>query len=68
MKCPKCLFDNPSDTKFCGECGTSLPPSKDHPPVMTETLQTPIHDLTTGSTFAGRYKIIEELGRGGIGP
>lgn len=67
MKCPKCLFDNPSDTKFCGECGTSLPPSKDHPPVMTETLQTPIHDLTTGSTFAGRYKIIEELGRGGMG-
>jgi len=34
---------------------------------MTETLQTPIRELTTGSTFAGRYQIIEELGRGGMG-
>jgi serine/threonine-protein kinase len=34
---------------------------------MTETLQTPVRELTTGSTFAGRYQIIEELGRGGMG-
>src|SRR5512143_489468 len=74
MKCPKCLSENPSETKFCGECGTPLPshdpgggPPKDHPPVTTETLQTPIHDLATGATFARRYQIIEELGRGGMG-
>jgi serine/threonine protein kinase len=24
-------------------------------------------DLTTGSTFAGRYQVIEELGQGGMG-
>jgi serine/threonine protein kinase/Flp pilus assembly protein TadD len=34
---------------------------------MTETLQTPIHELTTGATFAGRYQVIEELGHGGMG-
>jgi len=34
---------------------------------MTETLQTPVHELTTGSTFAGRYQVIEELGQGGMG-
>ena len=34
---------------------------------MTETLQTPVHELTTGSTFAGRYQVIEELGHGGMG-
>jgi len=34
---------------------------------MTETFQTPIKELTTGSTFAGRYQIIEELGKGGMG-
>jgi len=34
---------------------------------MTETLQTPVRDLTTGSTFAGRYQVIEELGHGGMG-
>ena len=30
-------------------------------------MQTPVHELTTGSTFAGRYQIIEELGHGGMG-
>jgi serine/threonine protein kinase len=34
---------------------------------VTETLQTPIRELTTGSTFAGRYQVIEELGKGGMG-
>jgi hypothetical protein len=27
----------------------------------------PFKDLTTGSTFAGRYQIIGELGKGGMG-
>jgi serine/threonine protein kinase len=34
---------------------------------MTETLQTPVRELTTGATFAGRYQVIEELGHGGMG-
>jgi len=24
MKCPKCQFENPTDSIFCGECGSSL--------------------------------------------
>jgi class 3 adenylate cyclase len=24
MKCPKCQFENPDDSVFCGECGSSL--------------------------------------------
>ena len=67
ITCPKCHSDNPDTLKFCGECGTQLPPPQDHPPVMTETLQTPVRELTTGSTFAGRYQVIEELGHGGMG-
>jgi len=66
-KCPTCHSDNPDTLKFCGECGTQLPPLQGHPPAVTETLQTPVHELTTGSTFAGRYQIIEELGHGGMG-
>jgi len=34
---------------------------------MTETLQRPVQELTTGSKFAGRYQVIEELGHGGMG-
>jgi serine/threonine protein kinase/Tfp pilus assembly protein PilF len=36
-------------------------------PEVTKTLQAPIQKLTTGSTFANRYQIIEELGKGGMG-
>jgi serine/threonine protein kinase len=34
---------------------------------MTETLRAPVNELTTGSTFAGGYQVIEELGYGGMG-
>lgn len=27
----------------------------------------PLKELTTGTTFAGRYQVIEELGKGGMG-
>ena len=65
IKCPKCQTDNPDTQRFCGECATSLQPSKEIE--FTETLETPKEELTTGSTFAGRYQIIEELGKGGMG-
>jgi len=67
MKCPKCQAENPKTKQFCADCGTQLPAPDDHPLVFTETLQTPVHELATGSTFANRYQIIEELGKGGMG-
>jgi serine/threonine protein kinase/tetratricopeptide (TPR) repeat protein len=66
-KCPKCHSENPETKQFCADCGTLLPPIQGRPPVMTETLHTPVRELTTGSTFAGRYQVIEELGHGGMG-
>ncbi|MFQ6052263.1 MAG: protein kinase [Candidatus Hydrothermarchaeota archaeon] len=65
IRCPKCNTDNPDTQKFCGECAAPLPSSKEIP--VTETLETPKEELTTGSTFAGRYQIIEVLGKGGMG-
>jgi serine/threonine protein kinase/tetratricopeptide (TPR) repeat protein len=65
IKCPKCQFDNPDTVHFCGECGTQLISKKEIP--ATETLETPTEELTRGTTFAGRYEIIEELGKGGMG-
>jgi serine/threonine protein kinase/Flp pilus assembly protein TadD len=65
VKCPKCQHENPDDTLFCGKCATRL--SSPEKAAVTETLETPKKELTTGSTFAERYQIIEELGKGGMG-
>jgi protein kinase/serine/threonine-protein kinase len=67
MKCPKCQFENPADTRFCGKCGASLHPSEAISGIPTETIETTKEELTTGTIFAGRYQIIEELGKGGMG-
>jgi serine/threonine protein kinase len=80
IRCPKCHFDNPTDTHFCGNCAAPLHPTgiRGHEPnspefgivspdLKTETMQTPIKELSTGNTFAGRYQVIEELGKGGMG-
>jgi serine/threonine protein kinase len=67
MKCAKCHFDNPADTFYCGKCGAQLPSAKEISISSTKTLETPKEELTTGSMFAGRYQIIEELGKGGMG-
>jgi serine/threonine protein kinase/Tfp pilus assembly protein PilF len=65
MKCPKCQFENPSGTHFCGNCATPLPRDKEI--AFTETIQVPIKELAAGATFARRYQIIEDLGKGGMG-
>jgi len=65
IKCPKCLTENPDTQKFCGECATPLPSSKDIG--ITKTIEAPVEKFTRGTTFADRYEIIEELGSGGMG-
>jgi serine/threonine protein kinase len=65
VKCPKCKLENTSDSKYCKECGTRLSSLEDEE--VTETMETPKEELTAGDAFAGRYQIIEELGKGGMG-
>jgi serine/threonine protein kinase/predicted Zn-dependent protease len=67
IKCPKCQGDNPSDSKYCKECATPLPLSEEPQVSITKTVETPTEELTRGTTFADRYEIIEELGKGGMG-
>ncbi len=67
MKCPQCGIENPDGTQFCSECAAPLFSGGKGPHESTETFQTPVQQLSTGGTFAGRYKIIEELKGGGMG-
>ncbi len=66
-KCPKCNADNPDTKQFCGDCGTQLLSAEKISISQTKTLLTPVKDIIKGTTFAGRYQLIEELGRGGMG-
>jgi serine/threonine-protein kinase len=67
IRCSKCHFENSDTARFCSNCAAPLTPSEDIQFSQTKTLETPKEELTTGSTFDGRYQIIEELGKGGMG-
>lgn len=67
IQCPRCHSENPDTQRFCGECGTQIFPLDEVTPSSTKTFESPKEELTTGATFAGRYQIIEELGKGGMG-
>ncbi len=65
VKCPSCDTENTSDSQFCKKCATPLLFAGDLS--VTKTLETPAKGLALGSTFAGRYQIVAELGQGGMG-
>jgi TolB-like protein/predicted Ser/Thr protein kinase len=65
VKCPKCHSDNPDDAIYCGKCATPLKSAEEIS--ITKTLIKPTERLQKGITIAGKYKILEELARGGMG-
>ncbi|MGD2246428.1 MAG: protein kinase [Candidatus Aminicenantes bacterium] len=66
IECPQCRSDNPDTSSYCADCGTPLVPSKDIP-APTKTLEKPFPQFVPGTSLSGRYEIIRELGKGGMG-
>jgi serine/threonine-protein kinase len=66
MKCPECQSELPEGKNFCGNCGIAFHHEEKHSP-LTKTIIRPLDSLPDGLVFANRYRIIEELGRGGMG-
>jgi len=64
---PRCHSENPGTFRFCCACATPLAGSGQDTPSPTKTLQTSVAGLAKASLVAGKYKIIEEVGRGGKG-
>ncbi len=67
VECPRCHTRNPEESRYCNSCATSLPPSEDISIRPQSQSDTETGDLTRGTVFAGRYQVIEELGKGGMG-
>jgi dienelactone hydrolase/predicted Ser/Thr protein kinase len=67
MKCPKCHSDNPDTSRFCGSCAALLAQEGRLPDSLTKTLETPLQVITKDKLIAGKYRIVEEIGRGGMG-
>lgn len=69
ITCMSCQFENPPDTRFCGNCGEPLQFKVEDDAMLAKTLalDTSMVKLERGALFAERYEVIEELGRGGMG-
>jgi serine/threonine protein kinase/Tol biopolymer transport system component len=67
MKCPRCNSEVLNDSRFCSKCGTPINASGKASASLTKSLQTPASQTIQGKVLAGKYKILEEIGRGGMG-
>jgi serine/threonine protein kinase len=65
LKCLKCRADNPDASRFCGRCGTSLGVDESTSPTLTRAKLA--QGLGAGTTIAGKYRLLEEIGHGGMG-
>ena len=66
MKCPLCRFENPEGARICINCDTPLPRSEKAEAVESEaeTEKEALEELVPGRTFANRYEVLEEIGKG----
>jgi tRNA A-37 threonylcarbamoyl transferase component Bud32 len=72
VKCPKCFTVNPDGQERCVQCSAPLPririqgqaPGAPRAPLPG---QAPPPQLSPGQAFAGRYTILQLIGRGGMG-
>lgn len=69
MFCYKCQANVSDDSLYCHQCGANLlhgimSDTKDE---LTRNIKIDNFEIPEGEQFGDRYKIIEELGRGGMG-
>jgi predicted ATPase/tRNA A-37 threonylcarbamoyl transferase component Bud32 len=65
IKCPKCQSENTDTARYCSNCAASLESDEKGPSIQTKTLETPKPSVRERK--AGKYRILEELGKGGMG-
>ena len=69
VQCPHCDGINPSECDVCQSCGSSLELSQvtfSYDPDLKKQLDS-FFNLESGVIFSDRYKILQEIGKGGMG-
>ena len=67
MECPKCQAEILDDSRFCSKCGTPIDPSEEIFFSQTRTILKPMQELGPGTELAEKYRILDVVGRGGMG-
>ena len=68
MKCPRCHMENSGESSYCSRCGGRMGSSYKEPESGVTQTYVPVRmEVEVGTTFAGRYQVLEELGSGGMG-
>jgi serine/threonine protein kinase/tetratricopeptide (TPR) repeat protein len=67
MKCPKCHSENPPGRSSCAACGAALPKIVETLDARATPVEPTLKEPGLGSLIAGKYKLVEELGKGGMG-
>lgn len=64
-RCWKCNHPNPSTARHCTNCGAPI--AEDLVNAMDSVLSVDVVPIVVGTKVAGRYEILREIGRGGMG-
>jgi dienelactone hydrolase len=67
VECPKCHSENNDNSRFCSHCATPLSQAGSPTISLTRTIETPAYAISKDSLIAGKYRIVEEIGQGGMG-
>jgi serine/threonine protein kinase/formylglycine-generating enzyme required for sulfatase activity/cephalosporin-C deacetylase-like acetyl esterase len=67
FKCPNCHSEILDDSRFCSKCGTPIGAQAEEQDVFTRTLVTPTTGISLGSLLVGKYRVLDEVGHGGMG-
>ena len=67
MRCPNCQTDNSSESKFCKECAAPLSGSQGRISPQDQGRLGSSNVIPRETVVAGKYKVLEVIGRGGMG-